>query len=278
VLSRALFNVVCSAGTFLCRRRGRPLVDRFTRAADCFHRCLHNVNLEMKDNGELRVLRRLAVLEPKYVFDVGANEGEWSRMAAQLYPACTIHAFEIVPSTCEELVRNTRGLPGLVINNFGLSDETGQIAVSLAGDDSKVATGCKVEGMRCHEEYYQRQLLCPIRRASDYLAETGLACIDFVKIDVEGMDLKVIRGFADRLRIVRALQFEYGGFNVASRDLLRDCYRYLTDRGFVVGKVFPRCVDFFEYHYSRENFYVGNYLAVRADEKAFIDSVARFGA
>jgi hypothetical protein len=152
------------------------------------------------------------------------------------------------------------------------------MAISLAGDDSKVATGCKIEGMRFHEEYYQRQLLCPIRRASDYIAETGLACIDFVKIDVEGMDLKVIRGFADQLRIVRGLQFEYGGFNVASRDLLRDFCRYLTDRGFVVGKLFPRHVDFFEYHYGRENFYVGNYLAVRADEKAFIDSVARFGA
>jgi len=273
-----MYDVVCGAGTHLCRRRGRPFFDRLVRAANYFHWRMHNVNFEMTRNGELRVLRRLAVVEPKCLFDVGANYGEWSQQAARMYPSCAIHAFEIVPSTYEELLRQTRGVTTLVPNSFGLSDETGTVTIHLARDDPLTATACKIEGMRAHEESYDRTLACRVRKAADYVREKRIDRIDFVKIDVEGMDLRVIKGFEEQLALVRALQFEYGHFNIGSRDLLRDFCRYLNGRGFVVGKVLPRWVEFFEYHFDRENFYGSNYLAVRQDEEALIRSLSQFGA
>jgi len=118
------------------------------------------------------------------------------------------------------------------------------------GDHSWTATGCKIEGIKFHNEYYKNEIPCKVRKASDYIREQKLKCIDFAKIDVEGMDFQVIKGFEDEIRNVRVVQFEYGILNISSHGLLADFCRHLYDNGFVVGKILPRCVKFFEYHFN----------------------------
>jgi hypothetical protein len=124
---------------------------------------------------------------------------------------------------------------------------------------------------------YSRTLSCRVKTAREYVRQQKIDRVDFVKIDVEGMDLKVIKGFGDALQQVRALQFEYGVFNIASHDLLLDFCKYLGDRGFAVGKIYPRWVDFFEYGFPRENFYGSNYVAVRREEEAFLRRLSTYG-
>ena len=131
--------------------------------------------------------------------------------------------------------------------------------------------------MKAHDHYYQGQVHCQIRKASAYVRKHQIERIDFVKIDVEGMDLKVIRGFEDTLDRVRALQFEYGVFNIASRDLLADFCSLLGSKGFVVGKIFPRTVSFFDYHFDMENFHGSNYVAVKADEESLFQALKHQG-
>ena len=88
------------------------------------------------------------------------------------------------------------------------------------------------------------------------------------------MDLRVIKGFGEDIRKVRAIQFEYGIFNISSHDLLADFCSWLGSRGFVVGKVFPRTVQFFDYDFNMENFHGSNYVAVREDERKLIRDLA----
>jgi len=54
-------------------------------------------------------------------------------------------------------------------------------------------------------------------------------------------------------------------YNISSHYLLRDLCRLLVDQGFVIGKIFPSFVEFFEYHFTREDFLGNNYIAVRRD-------------
>lgn len=262
---------------FLCARRGKPFVDILEKKCDAFHRILNNVDFNMERNGELRILRIINDLQPRVIFDIGANKGEWSRLVSQMNPSCIIHAFEIVPSTYEELLRSTRNLANVERNNYGLSDKEGVLSVSL-GRDSSTATGCRIRTMRFHNEYYYKEIRCKVRKASDYMNERNLKFIDYAKIDVEGMDFRVIKGFGNQLPKVRALQFEYGIFNISSHDLLADFYRHLNKYGFVVGKIFPRCVKFCEYHFDMENFHGSNYIAVRNEERELIERLQSFGA
>ncbi|HXS29115.1 MAG TPA: FkbM family methyltransferase [Steroidobacteraceae bacterium] len=227
----------------------------------------------MGRNGERRVLEIMARLPPRHLFDVGANRGDWTAAAAGLMPQSRIHAFEIVPRTFKELEERVGRLANVRLNDRGLSSRPEQVLIHL-GPTSDTATACRIEGMRFHEEYYTSDVRCQVITAADYMRALAIDEVDFVKIDVEGMDLEVIRGFGERLRDVRAVQFEYGIFNIASHDLLGDFYRHLQPRGFVVGKIFPRRVAFADYHFSMENFQGSNYLAVRSDQTALIDCLA----
>lgn len=272
-----IFRIIGRFGRQLCRYRGMRFADGIETLCDTFHRALNNVDFSMESNGELRVLRIMSELQPTVIFDVGANRGEWSQLVSEMSPSCAIHAFEIVPSTFAELLRSTRHLNNIVQIDHGLSNKEEMISISL-GRDSSTATGCKIKGMQYHNEYYSNEIQCSVRKASDYMREKEIDFIDFVKIDVEGMDLKVIQGFEEALQNVRALQFEYGIFNIASHDLLADFCRYLNEKGFVIGKIFPRHVVFFEYHFHMENFHGSNYVAVKVGEKNLIDKLAGYGA
>lgn len=257
-----MMKLIRGSAIALCRFRGRGLVDGLARACDAFHRGLNNVDFNMQRNGELRVLQVIAGFGPKVVFDIGANEGEWCRLMAGLSPSAAIHAFEILPSTFDKLTKNTMALDQVKRVNYGLSDEEGTVTINI-GRETETSTAFKVPGMRSHDDYYKSTVECCVRKASSYIRENSVEHIDFVKIDVEGMDFSVIRGFEDCLDRVDVVQFEYGVFNIGSHALLADICHYFESRGFAVGKVWPKRVTFFEYDYQMENFHGSNFVAVK---------------
>ncbi len=255
--------------------RGKKFADQVEQITDKFHRVLNNVNFDMKVNGEIRMLRIIAESNPKCIFDVGANNGEWCHLVSDMNQNAIIHSFEIVPETYKMLVQEIKDLKNVIPNNFGLSDMEEDIYINM-GEESGTATAFKIEGMKFHNEYYKEKIPCKVRKATDYIKQNKISAIDFVKIDVEGMDLRVIKGFEDDIRIVKVIQFEYGIFNISSHDLLSDFYNYLTGKGFVIGKIFPHYVNFFEYHFNMENFHGSNFIAVRSEEKELIKKLSTF--
>ena len=106
----------------------------------------------------------------------------------------------------------------------------------------------------------------------------GIQAIDFLKIDVEGMEHMVLKGSRERLKGVRCIQFEYGVFNITSRFLLRDFFTFLEPLGFTIGKIYPDHVEFFDYHFVRENFMGNNSLAVQKGDRELVALLEGSGA
>jgi FkbM family methyltransferase len=260
----------------LAKNRGRKIVDKFERFVDEFHRSINNVNFNMEENGESRVLRILSSNGLNCIFDVGANVGDWTIMISKMNPDAVIHSFEIVPDTFNILVKTIGNNPSVILNNFGLSDSKMKININMGKEGSSTATAFPIEGMEFHDNYYNLIIPCEARTASDYIKENDINHIDFVKIDVEGMDLRVIKGFYSELNIVDVIQFEYGIFDISSHDLLSDFCNYLNKKGFVVGKIFPKCVKFFSYDMHMENFHGSNFLAVKKEKTELIKKLSEF--
>ena len=95
----------------------------------------------------------------------------------------------------------------------------------------------------------------------------GITHVDFLKLDVEGAENRVLQGFANALqdRLIDVIQFEYGRANIISKFLLYDFYVLFQKYGYKVGKIYPNYVDFREYSSDDENFLGPNYLAVREE-------------
>ena len=71
-----------------------------------------------------------------------------------------------------------------------------------------------------------------VRTGLNYCLEKGIEYIDFIKIDVEGFETKVLRGFGDFLSKTKYVQFEYGiGLREAGSNL-EELASILVNHGF----------------------------------------------
>jgi FkbM family methyltransferase len=255
---------------WLARNRRQRFAAWVDRQLVDLHRGYENHDYEFASNGEARVLEVLAREgSTKTVFDVGANIGEWSRLAAGMLPAATIHAFEIVPATFARLQKNCANVPLVIPVDCGLSDQTGPIPVHVVPHAEPLATA--VSGFL--EGYFGALTLSvpgTVMTGDAYCTQKGIDHIDFLKIDVEGFEDRVLKGFSRMLAEGRIgmIQFEYGYVNVATHFLLKDFYEFLQPLGMSIGKIYPTYVDFRDYRYEHEDFIGPNFLAVHASRAA----------
>jgi len=153
-----------------------------------------------------------------YIIDCGANIGLSVIYMKRLYPDAEILAFEPDDWNFDLLSKNVdaSGYSDITVRKEAVWIENTKINFSARGTtDSRIslqdANADSVQAVRL------RDLL--IRK------------IDFLKIDIEGAEYKVIRDIADRLEFVDNLFIEYHG-NFSDNSQLVDLLRTLLDKGF----------------------------------------------
>jgi FkbM family methyltransferase len=233
-----------------------------------------NEGSSFHSNGEQDLLRKLKSANFQTAFDVGANFGDWSMEAAAVWPECRIHAFEVAPPTFERLGETVRASAAggrVILNCWGLSDEAGVCPMFYFPDHPELT--CDLPR---HGSYEVAQFDAQLTTGDEYCDERGIDTVDFLKIDVEGAESRVMKGFAGRLAAqkIHCVQFEYGAFATQTRFLLGDFYS-LLGQSYWIGKIFPGYVDFREYEWTIEDFRFSNYCCVskaRPDLRAMLAS------
>lgn len=165
------------------------------------------------------------------VVEVGANTGYYTRLFAQLVGArgC-VHAFEPIPPTFAGLQASLRGAPAgrVVLNNCALAEEEGTAPLYLPGaDHGQAALARHSFGSWAATDVPVQTYSCRTATLDAYVAAAGLAALNFVKCDVEGAELLVLRGAQETIRRFKPLLFlEVSrhwteGFGYAPADLAR---------------------------------------------------------
>lgn len=132
-------------------------------------------------------------IEVKTILDVGANVGQSVKQFKSWFPDSRIFAVEPVGSTFNELVKNTSGMEGVRCFNIALGDsgiEKVYIENSPLSVDNKVVRGAGADGVE--------EVRCV--SGDQFCLENNIKAIDFLKIDTEGYDLDVLRGFTALLK------------------------------------------------------------------------------
>ena len=254
-------------GRAIARRRRNPVVRKVAHACRTFLLWFDNVDYDIDTNGEAFALRALKHFDLKVLFDVGANVGEWTLAAKSVFPAAEVHAFEIAEPTWRRLCENVGGMPGVHCVNLGLGETAGTITLRHYDDVPALTTALDYPHPLPHRDVEGK-----VMRGDAYLESQGIHRVDFLKIDVEGMEREVLAGFGRFLEQggIDLVQFEYGRVNIITRALLRDFHGFFRERGYAVGKVYPGYVDFRDYGLADEDFLGPNYLACRLDRKDYI--------
>ena len=147
---------------------------------------------------ELELFKQLNDL--KVIFDVGARE---DTEYLELWPESEHHLFEPNPIFFKELESKVKDKPNVFANNIGLGDkeevrgyyEPLQAFVGSGGAPDDANTEIKL----------------PIQVLGKYITDKGITSIDFLKIDTEGHDLKVLLGAYNWLYMIKFIQYEHWG-------------------------------------------------------------------
>ena len=243
------------------RHRRSAIVTTIHRAAAFFESAWRNEGADFASNGEHAVLQRLTPADFSLAIDVGANVGDWARGALQCWPNCRMHAFEVAPRTHEALVAAFLSSPvrgRIEFHALGLSDLPGDQTMYYFPDHDKLT--CDTPR---HEGLPAVPFEAHLTTLDAFCGKRGIEAIDFLKIDVEGAEHRVLKGARGLLEADRiaCIQFEYGAFSIQTRFLLKDYFELLSDR-FVIGKIFPDHVAFGGYDWTTEDFRFSNYVCV----------------
>jgi len=180
-------------------------------------------NGDSKTNGEYLFLTKIAP-HINTIFDVGCRkESEFTQFNG------VVHYFDPVKEFIDDLKTQANTNTQSYFNVFGLGNKDEEIDYfpSYQSFFNRTAS-CGVS-----DEASKRKL--KIRRAADYIQENSsdIQTIDFLKIDTEGFEFEVLKGFDTYLKRVKYIQFEYGGTFMDNGVKLKDVVDYLSDRGFV---------------------------------------------
>lgn len=228
----------------------------------------------MQNNGELYLIKSAKEYfksQNIIVFDVGANHGQWSMLVKNTFPNSSIYCFEIIPKTFTKLAENCEKKEGFTLNQFGLSNINGEVEVTFFPSED---TGSSIQALPWD---------CPsitvtshVVSGDQYSQENNINEIDFLKIDTEGHELAVLKGFNNLLKDGRItlIQFEYGMTYIPPRITLGDVYHLLSPYGYSIGRLHPAGVKFKLYDmFEDENFRAGNYVAVHQSAERLLKQI-----
>jgi len=195
------------------------------------------------------------------LFDIGANIGNYSLLVANLFPSSTIYSFEPSKATFDLLEDNTK--LNLQINcvqiAFGentkqadlYSDQTGSGLASLFNRD---LSEFGIKFSKCE--------VVEVQRLDDWVVNNNVTP-DYIKIDVEGSELSVLKGGLNTLLNVKAVQFEFGGTAIDAKTYFKDYWNFFTQLNFSLYRYTPiGLLKIENYSEKEELFEFMNYVAV----------------
>lgn len=160
------------------------------------------------------------------LFDVGANIGKYAAELEKIFGnSAVIYCFEPSLLTYRKLVENLAGFNNIHINNLGLGERKDSLKLYTDGAESGMASVYKrnLEHKNITMTLYEE---VQIDTLDEYCLKHHIDHIDFLKLDVEGHELKVLEGGKKMLgeNKVNFIQFEFGGCNIDSRTFFREFY------------------------------------------------------
>ena len=128
--------------------------------------------------------------------DLGANRGFFAYLFANLTGSKgKIHCFEPIPENLKSLKPNVSKFPWVEIHPFAVGDKSSEAEMHYAKNELEKATLQPNRMQHC--DTTAKVILVTLDK---YMKEIGKVPIHFIKCDVEGHELKALKGMSSLIR------------------------------------------------------------------------------
>ena len=186
---------------------------------------------------ELRSQFRSFIPTDGVVLDVGAHAGQFTKLFAAMAPNGHVHAFEPGSYALSILrtVKTFRKLSNVTVHACGLGDSS-QVDVLNVPVKESGSIGFGLSFID-NSQQPERQTVAEnvtIRRLDEVVAEHDIRRIDFIKVDIEGSEMRMLVGVREALsRFSPAIYVELVSGHLARRgDSVAKLTGYLGDLGY----------------------------------------------
>lgn len=218
-------------------------------------------NGKMSSNGEFNIIKKY-IKNESVVFDVGANVGDWIQECIKISPQIKGHCFEPVKETFKKLEASNFS-KNITLNNYALGEKESERTIIQYSGDTGLSSFHTRNLDTSHEIGNER---VQITTLDLYCKKNNINQIDFLKIDVEGHEYKVLDGSKAMISQdkIKVIQFEYGQAYIDSRVFLKDIFELFNLEKYSFFKIYPNSIKKVDhYKYDIENLRYSNFLIIK---------------
>lgn len=186
----------------------------------------------------IKFLRDQFSFNPKVIYDIGAYEGKWTEQIKEIYPNSVVYQFEANKDKQSYLDPKHSFMELLSSSND---------IVTYYKTQSSCGTGNSI--FKENSYYFSDSLLkkeyIESKRLDDLIKTHNIPLPDFIKIDTQGSELKILKGFSKYIKDVPIILLEISLHQYNHNGpLLDDVTKYMSSIGFIM-------IDIVDLHYNK---------------------------
>ena len=174
--------------------------------------------------------------EFEVIYDVGANIGEWSVDVQQLFPDARFELFEALAGRFAGVDDNLMvdQLRDAALHPVALSDESGAGEIKILGDGGVGSSILLLPADRRRDDF--EIIPCQMSTMDDYVSANDLKSPDFIKIDTQASELKILNGAKETISKAKFILIETWMRRIYGPDtpLIQEISSWLYDHDFML--------------------------------------------
>ena len=138
------------------------------------------------------------------IIDVGANSGQFTKVATHLYPQAQIHTFEPLPDLYSIIEKKFSSNPNINIYKIALGNEDGTILFNKNkfGHTSSILEINEENIHFTRKDNVLEQIRVQIKKLDSITLFTDKTHLSLLKLDVQGYELEVLKGADQTLKAI----------------------------------------------------------------------------